>query len=117
MKYFTLAVLLFISFNNCGQYDKYVLKTGTYGCYLDISTYKELTLNEDSTFKFVDRGFTGISDIYHGKWKVRKRKLILYDYEKKVRPIRFEDNWDCWKIKGTKIISRKGLGLEFQKGL
>lgn len=44
MKYFTLVVLLFISFNNFGQYDKYVLQTGTYGCYLDISTYKELTL-------------------------------------------------------------------------
>lgn len=84
MKYFTLVVLLFISFNNFGQFDKYVLQTGTYGCYLVISTYKELTLNEDSTFKFVDRGFTGISDIYHGKWKVRKRKLILYDYKKRL---------------------------------
>lgn len=68
-----------------------------------------MTLNEDSTFKFVDRGFTGISDIYHGKWKVRKRKLILYDLKKKVRSIRFEDNRDCWKIKETKIISRRGL--------
>ncbi len=116
MKYLTLGVLLFISFNYFGQYDKYEFQTGTYGCYLDISTYKELTLKEDSTFKFVYRGCTGISEIYHGKWKVRKRKLILYDYEKKVRPIRFEDNWDCWKIKGTKIISKRGLSLEFQKG-
>ena len=82
MKYLTLGVLLFISFNYFGQYDKYEFQTGTYGCYLDISTYKELTLKEDSTFKFVYRGCTGSSDIYHGKWKVRKRKLILYDYEK-----------------------------------
>jgi hypothetical protein len=41
----------------------------------------------------------------------------LYDNEKKVSSIWFEDNWDCWKIKGTKIISRKGLTFEFQKGL
>lgn len=83
MKYFILVVLLFISFNNFGQYDKYVIQTDTYGCYLDISTYNELTLKKHSIFKFVDRGLTGISDIYHGKWKVRKRKLILCDYEKK----------------------------------
>jgi|688.fasta_scaffold862436_2 hypothetical protein len=115
MKYIAIIVLFIVSFNYFGQNDKCKLQIGTYGSYLDISTYRELTLNEDYSFKFVNRGFTGISDVYHGKWKVKKRKLILYDFEKKIRPMPFEDYWDCWIIKGEKIISPRGSTLDLIK--
>jgi hypothetical protein len=67
MKYVTIVFLFLISFKLVGQPSKYKVQIGTYGCCLDISTYVELKLKEDSTFIFVDRGFTGISDVYHGK--------------------------------------------------
>ena len=61
------------------------------------------------------RHFTGISDVYHGKWVVKKRKLILYDYEIKMRPGPFKKRWDRWKIKGERLISKQGFLLEFKK--
>jgi hypothetical protein len=75
----------------------------------------ELKLKEDSTFIFVDRGFTGISDVYHGKWKIQKKKLILYDYEIKIRPSSFKERWSRWKIKEETLISKQGFLLELKK--
>ena len=115
MKYVTIVFLLLISFKLVSQPNQRSLQIGTYGSYLDISTYVELKLKEDSTFIFVDRGFTGISDIYHGKWKIQKKKLILYDYEIKIRPGSFKGRWDCWKIKEDKLISKQVYLLELQK--
>ncbi|GIK70535.1 MAG: hypothetical protein D8M18_10530 [Bacteroidetes bacterium] len=54
--------------------------TGTYGVYLDWSTYTELTIKENQTFEYIDRGFTGIGYKNYGKWKIKNGKLILYDY-------------------------------------
>ncbi len=115
MKNIAIVFLILISFKLVGQSNQSNLQIGTYGCYLDISTYVELTLKEDSTFKFVNRGFTGISDVYHGKWIIKKRKLILYDYEIKIRPSSFKGRWDCWKIKEDKLISKQVYLLELQK--
>jgi len=103
------------SFKLVGQSNQCKLEIGTYVNYLDISTYVELTLKDDSTFKFVNRGFTGISDVYHGKWIVKNRKLVLYDYEIKMRPRPFKRHWDRWKIKGERLISKQGFLLEFKK--
>jgi hypothetical protein len=115
MKYVTIVFLLLISFKLVSQPNQRSLQIGTYGSYLDISTYVELKLKEDSTFIFVDRGFTGISDIYHGKWKIQKKKLILYDYEIKIRPGSFKERWSRWKTKGETLISKQGLRIELKK--
>jgi hypothetical protein len=115
MKYIIILCLFTISFKLVGQSNQCTLQIGTYGCYLDISTYVELKLKEDSTFIFVDRCFTGISDVYHGKWKIQKKKLILYDYKIKIRPGSFKERWSRWKIKGETLISKQGLRIELKK--
>ena len=115
LKNIAIVFLILISFKLVGQSNQSNLQIGTYGCYLDISTYVELTLKEDSTFKFVNRGFTGISDVYHGKWIIKKRKLILYDYEIKIRPGSFKERWSRWKTKGETLISKQGLRIELKK--
>ncbi|MFM7681549.1 MAG: hypothetical protein ACKO7P_02255 [Bacteroidota bacterium] len=114
MKYIIIHCLFTISFKLVGQSNQCKLQIGTYGSYLDISTYVELTLKEDSTFKFVNRGFTGISDVYHGRWLVKKRKLVLYDYEIKIRPSTFKRGWDCRKIRGETLLSKQGFTLQLQ---
>jgi len=55
-------------------------KMGTYGVYLDRSTYTELIINNNKTFEYVDRDFTGIGYKNMGKWKIVNRKLCLYEY-------------------------------------
>jgi hypothetical protein len=96
----------------------YELIIGTYGVYLDWSTYTELTINENHTFEYIDRGFTGIGYKNFGKWKIEKGKLILYDYKENNS---FSPMPTIWEIKEkglcniTKKHKRKGLCIELKK--
>jgi hypothetical protein len=94
------------------------IKLGTYGVYLDQSTYTELTIKENQTFEYIDRGFTGIGYKNSGKWKIQNGKLILYDY---VENNSHNPMPTIWKINKnelcniTKRHKRKGLCIELKK--
>ena len=100
------------------QKDNHEIQFGTYGVYLDWSTYTELVIKENQTFEYIDRGFTGIGYKNYGKWKIQKGKLILYDY---VENYSHSPMPTIWKIKEkelcniTKKHKRKGLCIALKK--
>lgn len=100
------------------QRDKEEIQFGTYGIYLDWSTYTELIIKENQTFQYIDRGFTGIGYKNNGKWKVKKGKLILYDYDENNS---FRPMPTVWKIEEnelcniTKKQKRKELCITLKK--
>jgi hypothetical protein len=101
-----------------GKREKNEIQFGTYGVYLDQSTYTELTINGSQTFVYIERGFTGIGLKNNGMWKIQNGKLLLYNY--------VENNLHSpmppiWKIKESELCNitkkhrRKGLCLELKK--
>lgn len=98
----TLILLLTVS-TVIGQSTDQDTLTGTYGAYMDISTFTELTLNDDYTFKYYDQFELGGTFEYYGKWKDKGHKIILYDSENNtIRPMPTK-----WKIKDNELISEK----------
>ena len=95
-----------------------ILKSGTYGMYLDWSTYIELVIKGNKKFEYIDRGFTGIGYKNFGKWKISNGNLILYDYKENnsISPMP-----TVWKINYkqlcniTKNHKRKSLCIEFKE--
>lgn len=51
--------------------------SGTYGLYLDHSTYIELKLNEDKTYEYIDRFELGSTYKFNGTWRMENNKVIL----------------------------------------
>jgi hypothetical protein len=101
-----------------GQGEKKEIQFGTYGVYLDQSTYTELTINESQTFEYIDRGFTGIGYKNKGRWKIQNGKLLLYDY---VENNSHSPMPTIWKIKENELCNitkkhrRKGLCIALKK--
>ncbi len=94
------------------------IKTGTYGVYLDWSTYTELTIKENQTFEYIDRDFTGIGYKNFGKWKIEKGNLILYDNNENNSHNSMPTIWKISKnglCNITKKHKRKGLCIELKK--
>ena len=93
------------------------LKMGTYGVYLDWSTYTELTIKENQTFEYIDRGFTGIGYKNFGKWKIEKGNLILCDYDENNSHTPMPTTWIIKQnelCNDTKKHRMKGQCLKFK---
>ena len=100
------------------QKDKQEIQFGTYGIYADWSIYTELTIKENQTFEYIDRGFTGLGYKNNGRWKIQNGKLLLYDYGENNL---FSPMPTIWRIKEnelcniTKKHKRKGLCIKLKK--
>jgi len=79
------------------------LRIGTYGAYMDYSTFTELTINSDNTFQYYDQNKLGSIFKYTGKWEIKRNKLILFDCKNNT----FIPMPTKWKIKGAELISEK----------
>lgn len=102
---FTLLIILTLSTVTqvFGQITHPDLRIGTYGSYMDFSTFTELTLNSDHTFKYVDQSELSARFNYEGKWEVKRNKLVLYDSENNTaRPMPTN-----WTIQLNEISSSK----------
>lgn len=102
--YTLLLIISFLTVSKVhGQITHPDLKIGTYGSYMDFSTFTELTLNSDHTFKYTDQSELSARFNYEGKWEVKRNKLVLYDSENNTaRPMPTN-----WTIKLNEITSSK----------
>lgn len=99
---YSIIILTILTFSNINGQTT-IPKQGTYGAYLDISTFTELTLNNDHTFIYYDQFELGGTFKHSGKWKMEGQKLILCGSENNViRPMPSK-----WKIKGNELVSKK----------
>lgn len=94
---FSLFVLLVLSSPYFNKSEPF--KTGVYGAYMDASTYTELTINPDSSFKYIDQFELGSTIQNNGIWQIKRKRLLLKCAENnKVRPMPTE-----WKIKENQL--------------
>lgn len=72
-----LSYLLLTDLSSFAQDAKNVSLCGTYGRYIDYSTFTELQLHCDSTFLFIDCFELGSTYKYRGTWEVKRNKILL----------------------------------------
>lgn len=72
-----LSYLLLPVLSSFAQDAENVTLCGTYGRYIDYSTYTELKLNCDSTFLFMDSFELGSTYKYSGNWMLKRNRIIL----------------------------------------
>ena len=101
MKLPLLTILVFLQcFSLLGQDNTKKIEFGIYAVYLDQSTYTQLTINNDGTFKYLNRDFQGVGYTYEGKWKMKKDKLLLVTSQKdnSFRPLARQ-----WNVKDKEV--------------
>jgi hypothetical protein len=75
--------LLLTTLSSFAQDAENITPWGTYGRYIDYSTYTELKLNCDSTFEYIDRFELGSTYRFIGTWRIKNNKVILNPKEEK----------------------------------
>ncbi len=89
-------------------------KPGIYSVEIDISWRTQLEIKPDSTFIFVDQRELGSSPSNEGNWKIKNKKLVLFNFKSKTK---FDKIPPEWKIKTDKICSnyKGGICLTLKK--